>query len=88
MLEINIKCHERLILGQNFWIKSTIFTEYVVYDHGLSPLLMQNPYLKLFLFSFFWHKSFIFYPISKRFAAHFTTNKWLNSFKKIFCLII
>ena len=49
MLQINIKCHQRFTWGQNLWMKPTILPELKVYDNGLSPFLMQNPYSKLFL---------------------------------------
>ena len=39
-----------------------ILAEIKVYDHGLSPLPMQNLYSKLF---FLWHKLFICNLISK-----------------------
>ena len=51
------------------------------------PLPIHNPYSKLFCF-FFWHRNFIWKPIFKIFAAHFTTNLCLNIGKKIFYLII
>ena len=35
-----------------------------------------------------WHKRFISHPISKIFAAHFTTNLWLNISMKTFYLAI
>ena len=38
MLEINLKCHERLTLGQTFWLKPTTWPELNVSNHGLSPL--------------------------------------------------
>ena len=44
--------------------------ELKVYNHGLSPLPMQNPYSKIN----FGHKIFICQPIFKMFGAHFTTN--------------
>ena len=46
-LEISIRCHRILTRDQNFWFKSMMLSELKVYDHGLSPLPMQNPYSKL-----------------------------------------
>ena len=45
------------------------------------------PY-KILIQNFFWHKCFIFCPISELFAAHFMTNLLLNIGKKIFYLVI
>ena len=50
LLEINIKCHKRLTRDQNFWFKSIMLPGFKVYDNGLSPLPMQNPYSKIILF--------------------------------------
>ena len=43
---------------------------------------------KIKIQNYFWHKTFIGLPISKRFAAHFTTNVWLNIGKYIFYLVM
>ena len=56
--------------------------ELKVYDHGLSPLSMQNPYSKLILGI----NSFICQPIFKIFATHITTNLVANIVEKIFDL--
>ena len=53
ILELYIKCHKRLSRGKNFSMKPTFFPQFKVYDHGLSPLPLQNPYSKLL-----WHKIF------------------------------
>ena len=78
-----IKCHERFTWGQNLWIKLTILPELKVYDHGLSPLPMQNPYSKLFLSI----KILIIIRFPKC-LLHILrqTYKWLNIGKKIFYL--
>ena len=55
--------------------------ELEVYDHGLSPLPMQNPYSKLILVI----KSLFVNRLSK-FLLHVTTNLVLNIVRKIFCL--
>ena len=52
-----------------------------MYDHGLSPLPMQNQF-KIG----FWHKFFICDLISQIFAAHTTTYLWLNIGKQYFAL--
>ena len=49
IIEISIKCHNRLTRDQNVLFKSTKLPELKVCDHGLSPLPMQNPYSKLIL---------------------------------------
>ena len=53
-------------------LKQTFLPKFNVYVHVLSPLPMQNPYSKSYLFIFTCH------PISKIFLEHFTTNLWLN----------
>ena len=71
--------------GQKFWNKPTFLLEFKVYDHGLSPLPMQNAFQLevdfginvLFVIGF-----------PKMFAARFTTNLWLNIGKKIIYFII
>ena len=50
---------------------------------GISLAHANSLYSKLF-----WHKCFMYYPISKMFAAHFTTNLWLNVGKKMVYHII
>ena len=69
-------CYCYLSWGQRFWSKPIILPEFKIYVHGLhvSPLPMQNHFSKFII----WRKSFIWYPVSKGFAAHCTTNVWLN----------
>ena len=82
MLEIYIKCYERLTWGQNFWIKPTFLPEFKVYVPGLSPLPLQNPYSKLifgiivlFVIQF---SKFLLYILRQ--------NLWLNTGKKYFII--
>ena len=49
-LESIIKCHKILTLDQTIVFKSKLLHKTKIYDHGLSPLLMQNPYSKFILF--------------------------------------
>ena len=72
------KCHKRLTWSHNFWIKSKLFPEIKVSDHGLSPFPMQNRFLKLY----FSHTIYICWLISKQFVAQFTTNSVVNLGKK------
>ena len=46
MIEIYIQCHERLKWGQHFWIMPTLLPEFKVYDHGMTLLPMQYPYIQ------------------------------------------
>ena len=46
-LEIIIKRHKILTKDQINVFKSKLFHKTKIYDHGLSPLLMQNSYSKL-----------------------------------------
>ena len=50
----SISSHEQNVTkdftrDQNFWFQSTMLPELKVYNHGLSPLPMQNPSSKLIL---------------------------------------
>ena len=49
LLKISSKCHKILTSYQNFWIMSTILPESNFYDHGLSPLPIENSYSNLIL---------------------------------------
>ena len=82
MPKIRFKCHSKLTRDQNFLFKSKMLPELKVYNHGLSPFPMQNPYSKLILGI----KSLFIKSIFKIFAAHFTTNLAPNIVRKIFFL--
>ena len=49
LLEIIIKCRKILTCDQFIVFKSRMLHNMKIYDHVLSPLLMQNPYSKFIL---------------------------------------